>query len=302
MLAFFFPEDGDAVARMEIPAIGLDKIVVNGVQVVDLRKGPGRYLGTAQVGTEGNVGIAGHRTTYGAPFNRIDELQPGDEIRMTGILGSFTYRVMTPEAAYPDQLPDVLAQGNGHIIVPPSATWVLGDFGDNRITLTACNPKYSARERIIVAAELVDAPSVAPVFDPEVVAAYISEGSGEAQIPGEIQLPGEAGVPDEAELSGEAQVSGPARSGADTTAVNRPPTDAATANLDEGLRGERDAIPGAIMWMLVAAALWSLGRIVARRLFEERGPRIAVRLVALMPTAAALWFSFEMIDRALPAG
>ncbi|MEM8706147.1 MAG: sortase, partial [Actinomycetota bacterium] len=156
LLALLFPDDGDALAKIEIPSIEVDKIVVRGVAVADLRKGPGHYSQTSLPGNPGNSSIAGHRTTYGSPFNRVDELQPGDEITVTSVQGEFTYRVMDPTIAYADDLDRVLEVGPGHIIVDPSATWVLGDFGDDRLTLTACHPKLSSRQRIIVTAELVD--------------------------------------------------------------------------------------------------------------------------------------------------
>jgi sortase A len=266
ILALFFPEDGDAIARIEIPEIGLDKIVVNGVQVSDLRKGPGQYPGTAGVGTEGNTSNAGHRTTYGAPFNRIDELHPGDEIHLTGVLGRFTYRVMAPDIAFPDPEQTLDSVGEGHIIVNPGATWVLGEFGDDRVTLTACHPKLSSRQRIIVAAELVEPPVKTPEFDPEIVAAVTGEEPVEPVLVGETQLPAEP------------------------------------ITLDEGLNGERGAIPGAVAWMVAATAIWVLAGHLGRRFFRTRGERIAARLAGLVPVAICLWFSFDMIDRALPAG
>ncbi|MEM7141073.1 MAG: sortase [Actinomycetota bacterium] len=278
VLEFFFPKDGDAVARIEIPSIGVDKIVVNGVQVADLRKGPGHYSQTAPVGTEGNTSIAGHRTTYGAPFNRIDELQPGDEIHVTGVLGRFTYRVLDPQTAYPEHLHTVDSAGDGHIIVKPNATWVLGDFRDNRVTLTACHPKLSSAKRIIVAAELVDEPEVIPEFAPELIADILGEDAA---------APVADTTPPDVDL------------GADESPA---PTNAATAGLDEGLSGERDAIPGGIMWLLAASAIWVAVGYLARRLFDDRTRRIAVRMAGLLPAGYCLWFAFEMIDRALPAG
>ncbi len=127
LLALFFPENGDALARLEIPAIGLDKVTVRGVNVADLRKGPGHYPRTALPGNEGNTGIAGHRTTYGAPFNRINELMPGDEIVLTSVQGGFTYRVLDPTVAYAGYEEQIDSFGPGYIVVKPSATWVLGD-------------------------------------------------------------------------------------------------------------------------------------------------------------------------------
>jgi sortase A len=284
VLEFLFPDDGDAVARIEIPAIGLDKIVVNGVQVVDLRKGPGQYPGTAPIGTEGNTAIAGHRTTYGAPFNRIDELQPGDEIRVTSVLGQFTYRVMTPEEAFPDRLDDIVSQGNGHIIVRPSATWVLDDFGDNRVTLTACHPKFSARRRIIVAAELVETPVVTPAIVAAIAGGARPESASEVFADSASE-----------EVAGE-QVTAPVERRLDVWTRT-----GTSVTLDEGLRGERNAIPGAIAWMVAAASIWITSGVIGKRRFERRTHRLAVRLVALVPAATLMWFSFEMIDRALPA-
>ncbi|MDH5238105.1 MAG: sortase, partial [Acidimicrobiia bacterium] len=90
----FFPDGGDPTARITIPAIGLDKVVVEGVQVEDLRRGPGHYTSTPMPGQPGNAAIAGHRTTYGAPFHDIDQLQPGDEVTVQTFQGTFTYRVL----------------------------------------------------------------------------------------------------------------------------------------------------------------------------------------------------------------
>ncbi len=128
--------EGEATARIVIPEIGVDKIVVEGVSLDDLKKGPGHYPETPLPGQEGNAAIAGHRTTYGAPFNRLDELEPGDEIFVQTIQGEFRY-LMQEE-----------------IIVKPTQVEVLEDKGDNRLTLTACHPKFSARERIVIVAQL----------------------------------------------------------------------------------------------------------------------------------------------------
>ena len=128
--------EGEPAARIRIPKIGVDKIVVEGVSVADLKKGPGHYPETPLPGQEGNAAIAGHRTTYGAPFNRIDELVAGDEILVETVQGEFRYVVTEQQ------------------IVSPSQVEVLDDKGDDRLTLTACHPKYSARQRIVVVAEL----------------------------------------------------------------------------------------------------------------------------------------------------
>lgn len=130
------PPQGTVMAQLQIPKIDLDEYVVSGTDQDDLAKGPGHYLGTAMPGQAGNVAIAGHRTTHGAPFNRLAELAVGDPIYLTTTTGQrLTYIV----SATP-------------VPVSPSDVSVLNNFGDNRLTLTTCNPEYSARQRLIVVA------------------------------------------------------------------------------------------------------------------------------------------------------
>ena len=137
------PVDGSVVAEIQIPAIGVDQYVVEGTSESDLSKGPGHYVGTAMPGQAGNVAIAGHRTTNGAPFNALGHLVPGDRIILTTIYGQqLTYVVAgTPQA------------------VSPSDVGVLNYFGDNRVTLTTCNPEYSSTQRLVVVGKLNQAPS-----------------------------------------------------------------------------------------------------------------------------------------------
>lgn len=157
------PEEGDPGGFIEIPAIDLrTKTFVEGVRKEDLRKGPGHYPGTAFPGQPGNSAIAGHRSTYGAPFNRIDELVPGDEILVYTPQGEFTYRVLAPPADRG------IEQGAGWYTVRPDDVATIAPTDDDRLTLTACHPKYSARQRIIVHAALVDEPAEpAPVTEAE---------------------------------------------------------------------------------------------------------------------------------------
>jgi sortase A len=128
--------EGEPTAIIDIPKINVHKTVVEGVGIPDLKKGPGHYPGTPLPGQKGNAAIAGHRTTYGAPFNRVDELKPGDTINVQTVQGKWRYVVKETQ------------------IVSPTQVEVLEDKGDNRLTLTACHPKYSAKQRIVVVAEL----------------------------------------------------------------------------------------------------------------------------------------------------
>lgn len=142
------PPAGDPVGILQIDRIGLTRVIVSGVSKQDLKEGPGHYSATPLPGQAGNSGIAGHRTTYGAPFNRIDELQVGDPIVISTPQGQFTYTVIPA----PDS-------EQAWYVVDPSDVSVLDDKGDNRITLTACHPKYSAKQRIIVNAVLGSPPA-----------------------------------------------------------------------------------------------------------------------------------------------
>ncbi|HTN99750.1 MAG TPA: class E sortase [Microthrixaceae bacterium] len=143
------PAEGEPLGVISIPRIDLKRIVVSGVSRSDLKKGPGHYPGTPMPGQAGNAGIAGHRTTYGAPFNRIDELIPGDEITVATMQGEFTY-VVIPAPGQTEQ---------AWYTVKPSQVEVLDNMGDNRLTLTACHPKYSAKQRIIVQAVMKTPPA-----------------------------------------------------------------------------------------------------------------------------------------------
>jgi sortase A len=129
-------KEGDAMGRIQIPEIGLSKVFVEGTNAGDLSKGPGHYPATPLPGERGTVAIAGHRTTYGAPFRHIDELDPGDRIDLRMPYGRFTYRVERTR------------------IVPPTELSVIDRVDHDRLVLSACHPLYSAAQRIIVFARL----------------------------------------------------------------------------------------------------------------------------------------------------
>jgi sortase A len=133
---------GDAIGRITIPAIGARFELVQGTDAGSLEKGPGHYPNTALPGLGETVAIAGHRTTYLAPFRHIDALRPGEEIVLRMPYGRFTYVVQY------------------HRIVAPTALWVTRDVGYDRLVLSACNPLYSAAQRIIVFARLQSAVAV----------------------------------------------------------------------------------------------------------------------------------------------
>ncbi len=137
---------GQGIAVIRIPRLGRDynKVVVEGVSHEDLKKGPGHYPGTAQPGTVGNMVISGHRTTYGAPFNRVDELAAGDAIVLETRDTWFTYRVTSEQIVSPSAVEVTYAVPGQRDALPTKRL----------LTLTTCNPKYSATQRLIVHALL----------------------------------------------------------------------------------------------------------------------------------------------------
>jgi sortase A len=132
--------NGDAIGRLKIPKIGVSKVIVEGTDTGDLMRGPGRYDDSSLPGLPGTTAIAGHRTTYGAPFRSINKLKRGDSMTLEMPYGKFTYEVIRQR------------------IVDPSDYGVTRSVpGQDRLVLTACHPLYSAAQRIVVFARLVRA-------------------------------------------------------------------------------------------------------------------------------------------------
>ncbi|MFN2527055.1 MAG: class E sortase [Actinomycetota bacterium] len=139
-------EIGDALTKLEIPRLGVDTIVVEGATQAALYAGAGHYPETPLPGEVGNVAIAGHRTTFGKPFARMDELVPGDKVVLTTPLARHVYEIDT-------------------------RPWVVDAFdwspvenyplGGSFLTLTSCHPEGSATQRIVVRAHLVESSDVA---------------------------------------------------------------------------------------------------------------------------------------------
>jgi sortase A len=133
---------GQAYAILQIPSIEVDVVVVEGTDVVDLKSGPGHYARTDDPwDPRGRVAVAGHRTTYGAPFWDLDKVRPGEGVRLITELGTFDYRV------------------TGSREVRPSAVKVLRPTPEPSLVLTTCAPKFSAARRLIVFAERVGGPA-----------------------------------------------------------------------------------------------------------------------------------------------
>ncbi len=130
------PAEGEPIGDIRIPVIGINQVVVEGTNTPDLRKGPGHYTGTPLPGQPGNAAIAGHRTTYGHPFYNLDSVKVGDPIVLTTLQGIFVY------------------DATRSFVVSPSDTTVVDNVIANQLTLTTCNPRFSASTRLVVQARL----------------------------------------------------------------------------------------------------------------------------------------------------
>ena len=136
---------GEGLTRLRIPKIGVDVLVVEGTTVEALRAGAGHYAGTPLPGEPGNVGIAGHRTTFGRPFNELDLLTTGDLAILQTPFEIDTYKAVAPFDGH----------GNPWVVLPADVSVVAQNVSARSLTLTTCNPKGSARQRLIMRFELI---------------------------------------------------------------------------------------------------------------------------------------------------
>jgi sortase A len=301
---------GDPVARLEIPRIGVDEIVVSGVEVEDLKKGPGHYPQTPLPGQPGNAAIAGHRTTYGAPFFSIDELAPGDEIVATSFAGRFVYRVTDTT------------------VVSPEEVGVIAGTADTRLTLTSCHPLYSASSRIVVTAQLDVAhsapvatvpPPITATARPRPVPTTVAEKrvttttttrSASPHRPGSAttttstttvrtSVPPEpdsaAAIPLDDAFGGSG---GGSAQPSEPTGPGEPTSTPAVPSLGSGWFDDTSALLDILLW---GAA--GIGIVLAIRWATRRvGHRVLLSALGLVPFVVALFFFYENLNRVLPAG
>jgi len=253
---------GSPVAHLHIDRINLDWTVVEGVRVRDLQNGPGHFPETPQPGQFGNAAIAGHRTTYGAPFGDLDQLQIGDLIEVGTLAGVYKYSVTGTQVVPPDAY---------SLVIPTS------DFNVATLTLSTCTPKYSARQRLIIKAALVPELSAAPMRP-----AILGPEPGQPTDPGSTPttLPDEGAPPTTV-----------------SNGVTQPPTQGASEDaFRQGWFSDRAAIPQAVLWAIAMLAVvigsWILGK-RANRLW-------LCFLVGTVPFLVVLYFFFENVNRLLP--
>jgi sortase A len=271
-------EEGDPIARIEMPAIGVDNIVVAGVEKSDLKKGPGHYPETPMPGQLGNAAIAGHRTTYGQPFFNVDKLEVGDEIVVTTLDGRYVYRV------------------TGQQIVSPSDYQVVAttDPTTATLTLTSCHPKYTARERIIITSELDTAASSGPVGEPVInYGRPIDEAGGE---PDPTNTVAES-VPTDSTSTSEPAV---ADIDDDPSTIAQAGSDAVNAEIADAFADGWFSDPNAngqvAIWGLLLAAIGLVSYLVSKK-----AKRDWVGLtVGIVPFVIVLYFFFQNVNRLLP--
>ncbi len=313
------PFRGDPLLRLEIPKIGRDDIVVPGVALNDLKDGPGHYPDTPLPGQLGNAAIAGHRTTYGAPFYDVDQLSAGDEIVTTLLNGDrFVYEVTFVE------------------VVAATDYWVVATTDPNiaELTLTSCHPKYTARDRIVVHSVLnpakssnvgvptfytLDAPADdAPIpGDDPVLTAPAAEQDDTAQddtatdgaaAPAERPEPVTDADPTDGSSAGSSAEgsataepvadpeSGDVTSAAPAAAAAETPTPIDA--FEQGWFHDRSAFAQIAIWALVLVLICAVAYQIAKRF---RRAWVGV-LVGTAPFLFALYFFYQNVNRLLPAG
>lgn len=294
-------ENGDALARIQIPRIGVSDIIVAGIDTGDLKKGPGHFPDTPLPGQLGNTAIAGHRTTYGQPFHNVDQLQVGDDIQVTTLSGDFTYKV------------------TGTQIVSPSDYQVISTTDPTKatITLVSCHPKWTAQQRIIITGELAATES-APVGEPVLNYGRPAESTPSPDVA--LPLGDDGAISDTADSAEGGEVTGnittddaPATgaegndAGVSGSLAETAESDFEQLGTEETNEGIADAFsdgwfsdPGANpqvgLWGLVVAAIAIGAYLLSRR---TRRDWIG-GLVGFVPFIVALYFFFQNVNRLLP--
>ena len=284
---------GDPIARIEMPSLGTDHIVVAGIGVDELRLGPGHFPDTPLPGQLGNVAIAGHRTTYGQPFHDVDLLAPGDEIVLTTVTGRFVYLV------------DDIS------IVDPTEYAVVSttDRTRARLTLTSCHPKWSAAKRIVVRAELdtqrSDAVSPAtdylgsPVWD---TGGPIGEGAASAALTGGASTtttPVESSTATSDTSTTEpadTSTTAPTRSTAGSEDGASPGSDDLAGEFGRGWFHDRSAIWQVLVWASGLLAIVVASQVLSRR----RRSHLVGYGLGLLPGLVVLYFVYVNVNRLLP--
>ena len=273
---------GDAIGRLTIPKISVDAIVLAGVRTQDIAKGIGHFPDTPLPGQQGNAALAGHRTTHGGVFGDLDQLVAGDEIDFTTLTNvTYTYIV------------------TGSTVVQPDQVEVLADHPDKvMLTLATCTPKFTAKSRLIVTAELKvgGEPPVQSATKQYGNPGLYANGADTNDTSGSLG-PDEGGTTTAvATTAGTATATG---TGA-TTAPTAAPVAVAPANssfdaLNEGWFSDSGAYLPVVLWGLGLIAVALLARALSRKT-----RRLVGWAVAFAPLMVLLYFWFENVNRLMP--
>jgi sortase A len=282
------PPPGGALDHLVIPAIGVTRYVVQGVSDEDLQMGPGHYPGTPLPGQLGNVAIAGHRTTFGAPFFRLNEVVPGDLVYLTDTSGTtWVYAVR-------------------HIwVVVPTDTAVLGATRQAYLTLTTCNPRFEAITRLVVRAVLLERfgrgtllPGRLPITQTEPQNAVGTPSSSRPTAADETSSapstrPAGTGAGAQTATGTSLDSAPHSQSAADNPTVGAPPFGNAPGTAAGGTWA------ATLSWGALALLAWVMTRVAAARLrrYSKAVVLVAGALFCLVP----LWFAFENVVDLLPA-
>jgi len=273
--------EGDPIARIEIPRIGVGKWVVAGVEKGDLKKGPGHYPETPMPGQLGNSAIAGHRTTFGQPFFDVDKLEVGDEIVMTTLAGRFVYRVTGQEIVSPSQY-QVIATTD-----PTVAT----------LTLTSCHPKYTARERIIIYSELDPVATSGLVSEATInYGRPLEEFSNDDPDPTNTVVDPALTDDEDIETAGSVPIDDPTITGAPTELDEQQVNAGIADAFSDGWFSDSGANTQVALWGLVLAAIGALSYLVSRKVKRDW----VGLLVGIGPFVVTLYFFFQNVNRLLP--
>jgi sortase A len=276
------PPPGNAVAKLVIPRIGVDWVVVQGVDRGALKDGPGHFPESPMPGEFGNVAIAGHRTTHGEPFADLDLIQPGDDIYLTDLLGQ-QYRYRATDS--------VIVRPSDYQLLVPAI-----DPFKATMTLITCNPRFSTSQRLAVRAELVLADSPPPRLprfylpaDPNAGTGLDTEGTGVSG----VSMP-----PSEVTPSTDAAVN-PGSLGTTQPVVAAATSRTVAASQDAlsaGWFSDPGAWPHVALWGAALVA-WCLACYALARGLR----RVWVGLVVgAAPFVVLLYFWFENVNRLLP--
>ncbi len=314
---------GGALDHLVIPVIGVDRYVVQGVAEADLQMGPGHYTGTPLPGQAGNVAIAGHRTTFGAPFFRLNEVHSGDLVYLTDTLGTtWVYSVVR------------------QFVVAPSDVAVLDATRAPELTLTTCNPRFEATSRLVVRAVLLThlargtrVPKPLPIeatkdgrfptvngrstsltsrsHTSDVTSHSHVTSHGTTTTPDSVLPPAPATTlptPSTLPTSGTSSAtttsdgggSPTVGGGGDSPTVGPSPGVASLSASQSGTGGgSGTGGAGAVGWGVIALAAWVITRIVAAR--RRRYNKVAVLFGGALVCLVPLWFAFGSVVDLLPA-